>query len=217
MTHLLLRAAAIGCVLFGLAPAANAGSLTYDSYSVLNNQNVVLNDPALNIDNELGGSGQVSLYMTAGSTLLTWCVDIADDLRDAGSFTGASIKRGGIWDGISALISNGSTLLGTDTDASSALQLAIWQTEYGSSLHLDAAQPVLDKARLYEANIANGTWTADTTQALIVLNGDGANQSQAYLVSVPEPASGLLFCAACAGTAFLVRRRRTPAAHPGVN
>ena len=172
------------------AGAAQASPVSYGSYSVLNNQTVTLTDPALHINGAQGGSGQVTLQnLSIGGVLNTWCVDIADALLASGSFTGTAIQTGAIWDGINALISHGAALLASDANASSALQIAIWEEKYGSALSVSAPAAVTSEARTFLANVSNGTWTADRTQAVAVLQGGGANQDQAYLVAAPQTSS----------------------------
>ena len=203
------------CIVLGLlaeATAAQASPISYNGYSVLNNQNVTLNDPSLNINNETGGSGQVTLMnLSIGGSLMTWCVDIADDLLNSGSFTGVNVMSGGVWNGINALISNGSALLGTDSNASSALQVAIWEEKYGANLTVSASSAVASEAQTFLTNVSNGTWKADATKAVAVLQGNGANQDQAYLVSVPEPASMALLGAGLLAAVICRPKTRHPA------
>lgn len=199
------------CTVLGLlagTATAHASAITYGSYSVLNNQNVTITDNALNITNELGGSGQITLMnVSTGGSLMTWCVDIADSLLSSGSFAGTTIMAGGVWDGINALITNASPLLSTDSNASSALQVAIWEEKYGSALTVSAPTAVTSEAQSFLANVGNGTWKADRTKGVAVLQGNGANQDQAYLVSVPEPASVAILGAGLLALAF--RRPRS--------
>ncbi|MDQ2742768.1 MAG: hypothetical protein M3Z66_10815, partial [Chloroflexota bacterium] len=131
--------AAFSGVLLMAAPAL-AGPLTYSSYSVLHDQNVTLSDPTLSI-NEAAGAGQFTFSGTNGSgtngiggMLQTWCIDITHYLQSAGSFTTGTFLSGDVGTKVNALITNGTPKLGTDPNASSALQVAIWKAEYGSDL-----------------------------------------------------------------------------------
>ena len=186
--------------------------ITYSGYTVLNNQTVTVTDAALGIEGESGGAGEVTLeQMSFGGSLQSWCVDIADELLTSGGFTGLTVMTGALATEINALISNAGPQLGSDSDASAALQVAIWEEDYGSGLTVSAPARVAALASTYQADVANGTWRADGGMAVAELTGGGRNQSQVFLVAVPEPASGVLLLAALAGFAWRWRRRAVAA------
>jgi len=189
MSRFLRRALAAMGVL-ACVSAAQAGTLAYDGYSVLNNQTVTLSDAGLGF-NEAGGSGQIVLYTNdaAGGALATWCIDIPDTLRWAGQFTTGSFLTGNFGSVVNALLSNVIPRLDSDYNVSSALQVAIWRAEYGQGLTVTAPEAVTRLADQYLENVANGSFRPDAAMQVAVLAAYGSNQDQAYLTPVPEPGS----------------------------
>ena len=198
------------CLAIVAAMPAYAGPVTYSSYSVLNNQTVTLSDTKLGIKDEVGGSGQVTLNGTdtPGGMIATWCVDIADRLQDSGSFTTGSFLTGTVGNKVNALMTHVIPDLATNSDSSSALQVAVWTARYdGTGLSVSAPANVLSLANSYLSNVATGAWKADPRMGVAVLAGGGSNQDQAYLTAVPEPASVAVVAASLLGLG-LVRRKR---------
>lgn len=203
---------AAACLAIAAATPAHAGQVTYSSYSVLNGQNVTLNDAKLGITNEAAGSGQITLSgaNTPGGMIATWCVDIAHILQGSGSFTTGGFLDGAVGNKVNALITHVAPELSTKANSSSALQVAIWQTKYGNDLTVSASNTDITKlAGDYTSYVNNGTWTADPTKRVAVLAGVSGNQDQAYLTSVPvpEPASVAVVAASLVGLG-LIRRKR---------
>lgn len=200
------------CLAIAAVTQAQAGPVTYSSYSVLNNQNVTLNDPSLGV-NESGGSGQITLNgtNTPGGMIATWCIDIAHILQGSGSFTTGTFLDGALGNKVNALITHVAPALSTAYDSSSALQIAIWKAEYGTALTVSAPSGASSLADSYLSKLADGTWTADPTKRVAVLAGGGSNQDQVYLVAVPEPASLAAMAAGLVGLG-LIRRKQISAA-----
>ena len=215
MRRFVLCAAMAAALLAGSKHSAQA-EVTYASYDVLNNQNATIAflTGSKAGTSETGGSGQVTLNGitgndTGGASLNTWCVDVYDDLANGGSFSTVAnyASTDPLFGKIDALISHATTeLLSQDYNASAAIQVAIWQVEYGSAVSISSAQSVNDLAATYVNDVTNGTWLADPTTAVSVLHGEG-NQDQAYLTNVPEPASMAMLVTGLIGTGMIVRRR----------
>ena len=186
---------AFGMVATGAAPAH--ANFLYASYSVLNDQNVVVDfNSGPKTGSESGGSGRITLNGLTDNgisegPLTTWCVDIYDDLASRGSFTALTsyASTDPLYGKIDAVIANRTPLLGGNTYASAAVQIAIWELEYGSAVTIHAGAAVETLAATFVANVTSGTWQADPGTEVWVLSESG-NQSQAYLGNVAEP-SGL--------------------------
>jgi PEP-CTERM motif len=220
MNRILIAPLLAGLALGGAGvTAAYAGTYSYGSYG-LTGSNVTLSDPSLGIFKEYGGAGLITLY---GSPVMTgYCIDISAWLAETGTFNlgadpaadpnlagSSSITGDSKIADIGALISNGSN--------PAAVQLAIWETEYGSAATFTPDDPTLQSvAAGYLADAQSG-WTVPSNFSLFELTPvDGqANQALVYLIdppaTVPEPGTLALVSGAILLTGFALRRRGPPA------
>jgi hypothetical protein len=206
----------IACILAAgtIGSSANAGTLTYNGYG-FTGENVHVSDAALGINNEYGGAGLITL--NAPVPFQAYCVDIADWLLSAGTYTNGidptsdpNLPGTSSITGDSKLADIGA-LIGNGTDVA-AVQLAIWETEYGSAAIFTPDDPGLQAvASLYLANAEDGLWTAPAGSALYLLVGADGRPNQTLIYDpVPEPNTvavlgSAIFLLGCAGR----RRRRT--------
>lgn len=215
MRRFLLCAAMAAALFAGSRHSAHA-DVAYTSYAVLNNQNAMINflTGSKAGTSELGGSGQITLNGITndgvrGASLNTWCVDVYDDLAGGATFTSVAryASTDPLFGKIDALISHATTqLLSQDYNASAAIQVAIWQVEYGNAVSISSSQGVNDLARTFVNNVQSGAWVADPNTTVTVLHGAG-NQDQAYLTNVPEPASMAMLVTGLIVVGMIGRRR----------
>lgn len=199
---------------------AHAGLYSYGSYG-FSGSNVHFSDPSLGIANEYGGSGLITL--NGPFSIDAYCVDIADWLLGSGTYnfgvnpatnpnlTGTSSITGDskIAD-ISALIFNGQD--------PAAVQLAIWETEYGSAASFTPDDGSLQQTADQYLTDASSSWTVPSNFDLYELTAaDGqTNQTLVYLMDPPslvrEPGSLILLGGAIFLIAITAQRRPWTAA-----
>ena len=194
----------------GIASQAQATSVTYSGYDVLNSQTALIDvTVGGNHRVENAGSGQIRLFNAAidgnpviGGVLGVFCIDVFDFLQGAGSFiSNPALLTGSVLTKLNALLSN--VNLASSYDASSATQLAVWNIEYGAGSATSYNPSVNTLVATYLANVfdgVHGAWKADGAVQVVTLDAEGRNQNQTYLAladsgnnsSIPEPQSMLV-------------------------
>lgn len=197
-----------GIALFG---TARAGTLTYSSYTVIDPKTVTLSGPAPGHQENVA-VGEIQLLGVNGGTgsLATFGVDVVNWLTPAGQFSTGAYLIGSFAEQVNALLTNVLPLLSGNGKAAAALQVAIWQAEYGSNLTVSGNTSVIDLASQYLGMVQSGLWQADGSMQVAMLDGGGRDQSQAYLAKVPEPASVAVLGMALLGAAAWRSARRRP-------
>jgi PEP-CTERM motif len=180
---------------------------------------------------ETGLAGAMSIQLRDASgvvkTVQAYCTDIFDFLN----LQSATFTRGLLSDTmtdatkvseINALIANGSA--GTiSADASTALQMAIWEIQNETSAAYDvttgafiASGPANTAALANQdiQNVLNGVWKADPRLTFYQITAPG-NQSLSYAEAVPEPATLAMFGTGLILLLVLRQARRSPSVGTG--
>jgi hypothetical protein len=208
----------LGLVTAGiLATAANAGTLTYESYG-FSGENVHIGDSLLGVDDEYSGAGVITL--DGSSSISAYCVDIADWLLGSGTYnTGVNPASDPNLAGVSSItghskISDIGSLIANGSNAA-AVQVAIWETEYGPAITITPDDPGLQAVA--DAYLADLQTRWDVPEGLSVFEltpaDDETNQSLVYMGRMPEPASVAILGTTIILLGYARRRRRTGRCH----
>ncbi len=229
--------------LLGISSAANATTITYTNFQVVNNVNVHISCAGVpDCHSGYYGSGMFNFYNNGQLVAQTWCIDVSHEIAGQWSnnpgpsnvFTVTlPVNNGGISNirndggsGHGSFISwnmlgeiGGLMKYGMDNianhDVSSAVQLAIWDLEYGNAISTSSDSPSVQNlaaSLLLDATTPGGlvgmTWNVAWLQHCDT-NGH-CNQGQLMLL-VPEPGTLALFGAALIAllAAFGLRRVRS--------
>jgi|SRR5665213_1704128 len=210
----------VGLLVVG-ANAASAATFTYSSYDVTNEQNISISAP----NSISGGAGQIVLIgsgANVGQTILAYCLNIYTYLQGAGTYQIGPLTTAGSGSPnpaltntqiseIGSLIVNGNALISTSHDVSAAVQLAIWEVEYGAGFTftgLDAGAKSL--ASTYLTNVGAGGIWASSNYNVSLLSQTG-NQNLAFVNPTPIPAALPLFAGGLGVFGLLARRRKRKA------
>ncbi len=205
--------AVLASLLATASPAA-AGTVSYDGYDVVHNQNVSISGPGVN---ESGGSGQILLHTAGGGYLATWCVDIFHFLSGSGTYTIGGVPSGNgtpaptgaplsnaVLGEIGALVNYGNAHIGDTYDVSSGTQIAIWRAEYGSSYTFVGSAAAMSTA---DSLLAMSLPPDYSYAVLTSMDGSRAVNDQGLVTAAPEPATLGLIGLGLAGL-VLIRRKR---------
>jgi hypothetical protein len=195
-----MAAAIVGAAIMGLSAPTKA-DVTYTGYTVLNDQNVTVT--FADGSTEYGGAGQITLtgVNNGNGYLNTWCIDLADNLSGEGIFNEPALFLNQTAWKINALISNGTAILGTNYDASAAIQVAIWEELFPDVTITADNGNVNMLASDFLMRVDDGLWAGNPQVFELVKIG---NQTQAY---VSEPTAMMILGVGIAG--MMTIRRRT--------
>jgi hypothetical protein len=201
------------------ADMAHAGTISYGTYSVINEQNISVSSPT----RVSGEAGQIVLLgsgTNTGQNILAWCLDIYTYLTRSGSYSVGSLTTAGSGGSnpsltniqigeIGALMRNGNALINTSRDVSAATQLAIWEVEYGPGFHFSGlGSGVTSLAQKYIGEVGPG----GTLGPVPVLLLSQPHSQTLGVAATPLPSTWTMMLIGLASLGFLAypRRRAAP-------
>ncbi len=205
----------LAAALLGEVTCASASTFTYGSYSVVNEQNITILTPN-DISGGMGGINLIGSGPNAGQNILAWCLDIYTYLTGAGTYQIGPLTIAGSGDGnpaltntqigqIGSLMAHGQAIINTTYDASAAIQLAIWETEYGNSFtYSGVSSDVSSLANTYLGYVETGIW--DTPDYNVSLLSESGDQNLGFVT--PLPAALPLFAGGLGFVGYLTGRKK---------
>lgn len=250
----LLGSAAATFVLALAAGPALAGTITVNATTPNSWDYVNIVDNSAKIDGSSGAGSptaeaavMIQLQTTAGALLNAYCVDLFEyvNIPSTDTFNQSTLAAGssfanstngqtatfnGTWSQTQVNLLN-ALLVNTRNQTSSvntaALQVAIWEVEYGTMVNNaynlqgsnqnfyftpdtkddSYSSQVLTQAQTYLNDVTSGFWNYNSSYIVEYLTASGT-QSLIYLASAPEPSSLAVFSLGLAGVWRARRRKR---------
>jgi hypothetical protein len=201
---------------------ASAATFTYSSYSVTNEQDITILTP----NSISGGAGQITLIGSGanpgvitndGADILAWCLNIYTYLASSGTYTVGTLTTAGTGGSnptltttqigeIGALMLNGDAIINSSTNVSAAIQLAIWEVEYGSTFtYSGLSSAVTNLANTYKSDVTGGSpiWAPDYNVSLL---SESDNQNLGFVTPTPLPSTWTMMLIGAAGLGFFAYR-----------
>jgi hypothetical protein len=201
----------VAVALFGGVNVASAATFQYSSYSLTNGQDISIYSPT-HAFGEAGGITLIGSGANAGQDILAWCLDVYDSLDNSGHYSIGSLTNAGVGGSnpslsntqigeIGSLIEHGDAIINSSYNVSAAIQVAIWDIEYGRSFGYNGiSSAVTDLANTYVTDVKTGIW--DTPDYNVSLLSESYNQDLAYVTTTPLPSTWTLMLIGLAGLGF---------------
>jgi hypothetical protein len=219
----------IGALVAG-GSVASAATFDYNGYSVVNEQTIQILTP----HNIYGGMGEVTLHGAGGNlneSLNVWCLDIFTYLLGSDTYNQGPLTIAGANGStnnpaltttqigeIGALMANANALISANSNASAAIQMAIWMTEYPTFGYTGVTPATSALATTYYdyALAGTGSWGPVSSVTLLTsVQGLNKNQDMGFVdpglylgssFTTPLPSTWTMILAGFAGLGFLAYR-----------
>ncbi len=180
--------------LFATTGLASAETFTYGGYGVTNEQDIQILQP----NDIYGGAGQIILYGSGRGSeydIPAWCLDVYVYLLGSATYQIVPASTTDLLNStqigeIGALIANGDALLNKPNDGyvSAAIQLAIWEVEYGITnfKYSGLNAGVVSDATTFYNDVMTGIWKPNYNLSLLVPVGNTPNQTLGFVTPLPS-------------------------------